>query len=478
MSRFLLRPGAVLTAVILVYTAAAAAWGIHLHSPTLWAFVYCAAAFAAAFLISSVRRIGPVYFLCLLAGFSFALYLTVALRANTEQISDFLLLYQFSESLRNGDLGALHSSGYFMRWAYQSLFVIYQAVVTAVFPGGQTPLLVMNAVFCAGITVMIYLLARSAYGERGARTAALLYLFFPAPFLLVSTLTNQHISMFFALLAIWALTRKQDIRHGLVSGALFALSGALRPDADILLPAVAVLAVFIFLQAGKFRERLGAALPYIVCAASILLTGLLISLLVMASGVNPNGQRNGDPLWKFVLGLDADTAGGYSQALTDEVFSIGDDGERRDKQAEIIRRHLSGGKRALAAFFAEKASLTWRYFEDTYWAFSGQDKRLVFNTALEDILHHSRRAERTFFIGAALLAAVGAVWPAVKKDAPVLIVLCGIVIILLFFVFLAVERQPRYRYIFNPFVFVLAGAGADAIVSAFGHLRRRRGRGQ
>lgn len=68
----------------------------------------------------------------------------------------------------------------------------------------------INALFLSGINGLIYLLARRFVEERAAQAAALLYLVTLFPTLMTCVLTNQHISAFFLLLAVYILTGGGD----------------------------------------------------------------------------------------------------------------------------------------------------------------------------------------------------------------------------------------------------------------------------
>ena len=434
-------------------------------------FLYLALSFLLSYALSAAfEKRGRLFAVLLILG-SLAAHLSVALWLQTAPASDFETLLGLSRLLNSGDFAALNGSPYFTRWAYQSAFVIYQALILRAFPGEITPLLVMNAVFMTGIKALIYAILRCGYGRKTAVFVTLAYCFYPAPYFLASVLTNQHISLFFTLLGVWVFLRKQNAGSGAAGGALLALGNALRPDAGIVTVSLLAVGLLSVRRKGGWRAALSPAAAAGCCA----LVGMLLSALVAFSGVNPNGLKNSDPLWKFVVGLNAETGGGYSSELAAKVFGVEDAEERHTLQRQIIGEHLSAGPAPLLGFLAGKAQTAWRAAEGTHWAVAGQEDRIVpvVNRRLENVVNMLKRAERPHFWLTSSLAAVTAVLLWRKKEADPFLLLSGAVVALFFAVHLLIEFQPRYRYFVTPFLFFLSGTGYQAVSGAAAAALRR-----
>ena len=86
--------------------------------------------------------------------------------------SDFRLMYEAAQSLLAGDLSFLDTA-YFSLWAYQSVFVAWEAMWLRLW-NDPLCLELVNAVLSAGILCLLYRMARGWVGERAAQAASLL----------------------------------------------------------------------------------------------------------------------------------------------------------------------------------------------------------------------------------------------------------------------------------------------------------------
>ena len=75
----------------------------------------------------------------------------------------------------------------------------------------KIPLLIkiVNCLFSAGIVLFIYLIAKEFTSEKAAKIVSCCYMILPFPLLFNTVLSNQHISSFMFLLAIWILISKK-----------------------------------------------------------------------------------------------------------------------------------------------------------------------------------------------------------------------------------------------------------------------------
>lgn len=463
-----LRAGLVFAALILLYTAGLAVRGIAGQGGglSLDAFAALTLALLLAWAVSAVLHERPALFAGALAAAAFLACLTMALWADAWPSSDFEVMYSLALSLKNGDAARVWGSDYILRSPYQSLFVIYQSLIVSPVLGDFTALLIAGAVWMAGIAVLIYLIARQAYSGRTAGFLAMLYLLYPAPYFLAPVLTNQHISLFFLLLGLWVFLRTQDIKGGVIAGVLLALGNAFRPDGAVLILALLLLAPVVWLlhQKRPFWASVRRALPPLSAFAVSLLAGAFLSLLVTLSGVSGQGLRNTDPLWRLVVGLNAESGGTYSAAIRDEVSAAQDAEALRKLELEIIRRHLSADAGTMLEFLRGKNLYFWGSYEYTDWAFSQADGRAfpVTGQPVPEALETLKQTERLMFLAISLLGLLSCALLLPRgRRAGVLPVLCGLVFVLFFGVHLVSEVQTRYRYFVMPFLFLLAGTGVD-----------------
>ena len=434
-----------------------------------WAIVPLLLAAAGMWIPGRARWFGFGLFVA-----AFALKLAVALWTDAEPFSDFLTMYRAAEDLSRGGFDKTQAYWpYLLRWAYQTFFVAYEALILWLFPFGRASLLVANALFMAGANVLLYALARMALPERNARFAALLYLFFLAPFFLAPVLTNQHVSLFFVLLGLYLLARGGKTWCFVAAGFFLAVGNALRPDALLLVLALlGALALHLidYIRAHSFhwKQLAREAKPVFLAAATCWLAGVLLSGASAVTGLNPNGLRNMNPEWKFVIGLNMETGGGFSRTLYDQVFPTAADDPNdfiypletsRAVAKDIVRGHMRRSKSAMADFLYQKTVRAWGFTESTSWAFQGMDERVtpLGEMTVEDAAAILRPAERIYFAVICALAAVGIVMLCWQKDVPALLIVCGLTIVLFFGVHVLIEVQTRYKYFVMPFLFVLAG---------------------
>ena len=108
-------------------------------------------------------------------------------------------------------------NSFFSAWGYQIPFVYYEAFILKLF-GSELALKLLNVAFMVVTNVLIYLIAGKCTNSRAAFITAVLYSVYPAPVLLSSVLTNQHISLMFFMLGIYFYLVNPSWRRALISG--------------------------------------------------------------------------------------------------------------------------------------------------------------------------------------------------------------------------------------------------------------------
>lgn len=410
-------------------------------------------------------------------GLAVATRLPVSLSIESTPFSDFLAFYGAALDFAAG--GDPFGSDYFSTWAYQTGFTLYEAALLKVF-GGVTALLVANVLWMSGTCVLLYLCARRIGGHRAAALGvALLYVLYPGTAAYASVLTNQHIGAFLFYLGIVFLLRSarpgpaRDVVLWVVAGgAAIAVANIMRPLGPVFLGAAALAEVVLLVQGhhGLRRAVLRAAglvVPYLA-------VGALAGWAVAASGVNPHGLGNHLPEWKFAVGLNADSGGGYSRELSARVFEGGSPEVWQARTRDVVREELAELPRVWPRLFAAK--LTEMYGKPDSWTWALSDQLAV---SRDDrgpwaaFAYTMSWIERGIFLLVTGLCAASCVLLLRRHRLPYAATLLGLVVVLYVGAHLIVEIQTRYRYELMPALFALA-APAVARLLVLARARRVR----
>ncbi len=249
--------------------------------------------FGLGILLAALALVAPYkckipHFLPLLLILSTLVHVIAVFAVQTPLESDFAMLYQAAQKAAAGDFSFQHH-GYFYRWAYQTGFVLWEAVILRV-TGSIAVIKLINALFLSGINGLIYLLARRFVEERAAQAAALLYLVTLFPTLMTCVLTNQHISAFFLLLAVYVLTGGGDrafcVRRALSAGFCLFIGNLMRPEGVVILVGLFGTALFVLIMRRSLRGNRQMLLGIVITAAVYVVCSTAASWAISASGIN------------------------------------------------------------------------------------------------------------------------------------------------------------------------------------------------
>lgn len=426
---------------------------------------YLAAVCAAGAAVWMLRRritIPHFTLVLLLGGFLLRVIVIAVLRPPI--ISDFSLMYTAAQELLSGDASFKHNM-YFSLWAYQSVFVAWQAMWLAIW---NNPLILklVNALLSTGIVCLLYRMARGYVRECAAQAMALLLTVFPFALTLHTVLTNQIASAFFLTLGLWLISCRDCERLGIWRFVLACVSiqagNLLRSEGIIIVVAALAYAVFAALRHPQQTRR-------ILCGSAALLVlytalGAGASTAVRASGLNENGTANAYPAWKFITGLNFDTKGAYStkdwNRLTptfDENYRPTD--ETRAIQEELLSERLSAGPKVLLLHIVQKTQFLW-CDDALHWAFG----HLTLTKSLTILYQNIQTMDRLLFFGALLLSVFGLVARARHRTLTPACYLPLFVVFAAFCAFLLIEVQPRYAYLPQLFLFCGASLGLDQLI--------------
>ncbi len=412
------------------------------------------------------RRPLPRFTLLLLLG-GFVLRVFAALVLHPPIESDFRLMFEAAQGLNAGDL-SFQNTVYFSLWAYQSVFVAWQALWLRLWNDPMC-LELLNALLAAGTVCLLYRMARRWVDERAAQAAALLLTLFPFALTLHTVLSNQIPSAFFLALGLWVLVCEDCARLGFwrfpLAGLALQCGNLLRSEGVILLVAVLAWAVFEGLRHPQTVKRLLAGM---LALLAVYFAGhAAADAAVRASGLNDYGVQNGDPGWKFVTGLNYDTCGGYSQQDWAQIYPTLDENHQVTAETDAVQRaliaeRLQAGPVRLMRHAVNKVRFLWGT-DALHWVFGhtqqypGQPFGLLSMHAAYRLI---REFDRGLFVLALGLAAFGLIGP---KDAwkrrPAAAYLPFFVFFAAFCALLLIEVQPRYAYLPQLYVFTAAAFG-------------------
>ena len=328
-------------------------------------FSVCAAVLviAACYLLSGPLSKLKGWQLCLLlfAG-SLALKLAVVYCIAPAEYSDYATFRQGAALIAKGDVSFVTRLPYYSIWAYQFGFEWLISHIFKLFGRWDAVFgLVVNSFFAAGCTPLMAALGEKISSRKNAVFAALLFTVLPITINLSAVFTNQHVSLFFILLALWVLLRRPDWLGGLLAGVCLSLAKVARADVIVYLAAIVV--AFVLLKREK-KPLIGL----VVMAASYVAVFKLVEVVI--APLQPYGLGNNFPLYKFAVGLDESSLGRYSIRMQDEIFSndayVADHVLRDAETMKIIREELAIGPARLAKLFVEKAKIQWTNYLHSY----------------------------------------------------------------------------------------------------------------
>jgi len=425
------------------------------------------------YIIVRLIKVKAKYFAIGVFILAFVLKAIVAVYYNTPPISDFAHFYDAALKAAKGDF-SFSTNGYFRLWGYQTGIVTYYAILIKILGSSILALKIVNCLFIAGLNVVLYLIAQKLVSEKCARFIALLYLFYPASFFLASVLTNQHVSNFLILsgVYIFIIRQKIPIWGVVISASLIALGNVMRPQAIVVI--VAIVGSILFEIITNIRDK-KTNIKFLKSIASFLIIYIVItqglSFGVKVIGLNDNGLKNTFPLYKFVIGLNPETNGTYSQEDADKLTSIRDPQIRDEKAMEIIKERLADHKN-LGILIIKKQIVMWAGMDiSTEWGFSylkdtGVNifgKAVAYNSFIDTI----QNLEKTFYIFIFYMAVFGILVGFRRLNNFNVFITFILILITNFSLYSLIEIQPRYRDFQMIFIFIIAAMGIELIEEFF-----------
>jgi len=418
------------------------------------------AVFGILILFTNFVSSEKIYIILILAASLFC-RLCFALLVQTPIDGDFLLIYNAAKDVIAGNKSWLEKP-FFSNWGYLVPYVYYEALILKLF-GSDFALKLLNIAFMVATNMLVYLVSRKLTSPRNAFIAALFYAVYPAPVLLSTVLTNQHISLMFFMLSVYFYIDADSSRnHALLSGLFLFLGNLMRPEAIVIIAAMVIHT--LVKTAGNpewihIKNKLSGTLT--VLAVFTVLTGLSAALF-RVTGAAPHGISNNRPEWKFVLGLDTDSKGVYNEEYA-YILSISDS-ELREKEAEKIISESLRKCNSISLFFLEKSKTMWANMETDSWSLRHIQKDrpvweqypdFTYKKVIDNIIYFDKAVYILLHILTIIGCIILLITPVSRRHGEFFFV---ILLLVNYTVYLFIEIQTRYRYFIMPFFFILAAS--------------------
>lgn len=402
-----------------------------------------------AFLVA--RKIKVKRFWLLLLVVSFLIRLAAIVVFNFPQTTDFKLMYECALKFANHDF-SWNSTPYFIMWPYQSGFVVYEGLLLKLINNIYF-LKVLNIIYESLLVVLIYYFSRRLVKEESARVAAILFMVYPYNIYLGTTLANHHIATILSYLGIvFLLSKKKRPYYFIIAGILIGLSNVLRPEGIIVIFSYLLYMIFN-LKKDNFKKEVLAFLILLVSYGGI---NLICSNLIIMSGVNKDGLKNTNPLWKFVLGFNGDSCGYYD--ANDEVY-LND----KEKELEVIKERLNPsnvGRLVLCKtdrmWLSNKIDVKDSSYDRVYYI---GNIKIRFND-LANVVSLTNHYIFLFVIAMMILGVFRSRKDIIGNENLFFLIM----VVVAYLVFLLIEIQPRYLYLIHPSIFILSAYGIEEVM--------------
>ena len=401
-------------------------------------FAVTAAALALLYAMLKSRRAAvAVLALALLARLAAALFWKI------EPESDFAITYELGKLIAHtpvrewGRTLDAYGTSYNDLWAVHMPFVVYQSILLKI-TDSAVILRLVNAMFSFGSCFFIVRLAHILGGDRAGRAALVFTAFNPTIIFFVPVLTNQHVSQFFFVLALWVFMGsgiKNEYVRAWLAGLCVGVSQLLRPEMLVVVIAAAAYTAYSCIRSG------GAAKKLTVFAAGMCVFLAVIAamntFLTSVDAVHRN-IYSGNLNYKIMVGLNPDTNGSWSAS------DSGLEGNNEEITTVIKSRLSQNPLKIVPRLYGKSAYqlgsyvYTWSYRSDSEWISQLVMRRsgtalmlIVCAMAAWNMLFRRREDFISLYMTTAVFAAVYAV----------------------------IEIQSRYNFMMLPVLILLAAVG-------------------
>ncbi|EEL79284.1 Integral membrane protein [Bacillus cereus AH1271] len=371
--------------------------------------------------------------------------------------SDFAMMYNGAVQATKGDFSFAQSI-YYTSWVYQLGFTMYQALIINLFGEGTFFLKFLNVLYCTGTTLLVYKITSHIFNEWTGRVAGLIYALYIPSIVLSSVLTNQHLATFLFYLGFYLLITK-GLSHKymwIFIGISLSLGDIMRPLGGIILIAVTIY-FFLHGMLGKSKRDIFTSIKKL-CGIFIVfyLVHYIISYSFISAGITQYPLSNRDPLWKFTVGLNHETKGGYSTADAEYMMSFEIGEERKAAEKKLIQERLADPQKVLS-LFGDKFTLMWADYDSApSWSLltlGNTDNNMI--TLQNDLMKY----EKYMYMTAMLFGTLALLYLILTKQNNTNYTIFLLLIIGYVTVHFLIEYQTRYRYFIIPSFTIIQSYG-------------------
>ncbi|MED2762422.1 glycosyltransferase family 39 protein [Bacillus thuringiensis] len=409
-----------------------------------------------AYLIN--KYMSSLTFVISLTLLAFIVRLIWILQIPSVPLSDFAIMYNSAIQAAHGDFSFTNTT-YFTSWVYQLGFTMYEALIIKIFGEGIFALQFLNVLFCTGTTIFVYKITAKTFNEWSGRIAGLMYALYIPSIMLSSVLTNQHLATFFFYFGFYLLVTKglQSKYMWIFIGILLSLGDIMRPLGMLILIAVAIY-IFLHGMLGKPKKIIFNSFKKL-CGIFIVfyLVHYMISFAFISSGITQYPLSNRDPLWKFVVGLNHETKGGYSHEDAGHIMSLEVGEERTLEEKKIIKERLAD-KDKVISLFEEKFALMWGDTDSSpSWSLYTPNFEIL--DGMQDLKENAILYERYMYTAAMFFGIIAILYLIVTKQDNLHYTLFLLLIVGYVLIHLLIEYQTRYRYFIIPSFSIIQSYG-------------------
>ncbi len=395
----------------------------------------------------------------ILFGLMFLIRLLIVCTINTPVISDFSVILNAAKNLLIG-LNTLNTETYFYTYAYQTGPVLYTYALLKIC-NSVLFLKIINCLFSSLNCVLIYYLSKKFSSPKSAQIISLLYGLLSFPLFFNTVLSNQIPgSTFFYLALLLLLNNFHSLKNYILSALLLSVGNLIRCEGIIFICALIGL-YLIYLISKKTSKKMHIGMFLLVIIYFLL--NSLFSFTIKASGLNHEGLSNNYSNWKFILGLNQNTCGSYNEE--DLIYMV----DNETSKKEIINRLTILNPKTLTDLIVCKAGINWGG-GNVSWTFANLPPKnyhilgLTFsNIGLEKTLNS---LNKLIYYTAFILMLIGLVKYYKNKETNLNVLLFVNILAINFIVYSLIEVQPRYIYLLQISIFILASLGIDVLWSS------------
>lgn len=243
-----------------------------------------------------------------------------------EPESDFKITYELAKMLSDtsvwqwGETLDNYGTIYNDIWSAHMPFIVYQSFLLRISDSVFT-LKIANALFSWISCILCGEIVRKLGTDKGCRAAVCACAINPTAIFFVPVLTNQHISQFLFVLAIWIFfcTRLNICIRVWLSGMCIGLSHLMRPEMQVVIIAVTA---FVILCCFKEKTQGKYLCVYAVGIAAFLTVMISANTMLVSSHIVHRNIYSGNLNYKIMVGLNPETNGAWNEA---DSYLIGDD---------------------------------------------------------------------------------------------------------------------------------------------------------